>query len=67
MNDDGTCPTCGGEVAAQQSRTAKNLDLKALASSTTIEDDDEGAPWHFKLLMVALIAYLAWRFIDLFV
>jgi len=29
--------------------------------------DDEKTPWHFKLLVVALIAYLAWRIIDLFV
>ncbi len=29
--------------------------------------DDEKTPWHFKLLVVALIAYLSWRIVDLFV
>jgi hypothetical protein len=27
---------------------------------------DERAPWHFKLLVVALILYLGWRFVELF-
>lgn len=43
--------------------TAKNLDLKALASEG---DEDVRAPWHFKLLVAMLIAYLGWRVIDLF-
>lgn len=29
--------------------------------------DDEKTPWHFKLLVVALLAYLGWRIVDLFV
>ena len=29
--------------------------------------DDEKTPWHFKLLVTALIAYLGWRIIVLFV
>ena len=28
---------------------------------------DEKTPWHFKLLVAALLAYLGWRIIDLFV
>ena len=28
---------------------------------------DEKTPWHFKLLVVALITYLGWRIVDLFV
>ena len=27
--------------------------------------DDEKAPWHFKLLVVALVVYLGWRFADM--
>jgi hypothetical protein len=26
---------------------------------------DEKTPWHFKLLVVALVLYLGWRFSDL--
>ena len=25
----------------------------------------EGAPWHFKLLVAATVAYLGWRFVQL--
>ena len=28
--------------------------------------DDAKAPWHFKLLMVLVALYLAWRFAQLF-
>jgi hypothetical protein len=28
---------------------------------------DETAPWHFKLLVVMLVAYLGWRVVDIFV
>ncbi|MFZ8875797.1 MAG: hypothetical protein ACO3V0_00085 [Ilumatobacteraceae bacterium] len=27
---------------------------------------EERTPWHFKLLVVALIVYLGWRFVELF-
>lgn len=30
-------------------------------------DGDVGAPWHFKLLMVAVVAYLGWRAVELVV
>jgi hypothetical protein len=26
---------------------------------------DVGAPWHFKLLVVAVVAYLGWRAVEL--
>lgn len=66
MNDDGTCPTCGREVAAQQPITAKNLNLRKLAAGETGDDEDAKAPWHFKVLMVLLAAYLGWRVVQLF-
>jgi len=50
MNDDGTCPTCGKPVEAP---------------APPDEEEDEGAPWHFKLLVVALVAYLVWRIVQL--
>jgi hypothetical protein len=53
MNDDGTCPSCGRTIEQPTS---------ASASGT----DDEKAPWHFKLMVVALVAYLGWRFVEIF-
>ena len=52
MNDDGTCPTCGEVVIDPADHVA--------------EDVDEKAPWHFKLMIVALVVYLTWRLIQLF-
>ena len=37
-------------------------DLETPAPAT----DDEKAPWHFKLLVVALIVYLGYRFFEMF-
>jgi hypothetical protein len=51
--DDGRCPTCG-------------RDLDAAARETDAKLADEKAPWHFKLLVVALVVYLGWRFVQLF-
>lgn len=51
MNDDGTCPQCGAHVAEQQQAEAA---------------EEEKAPWHFKLLVVALVLYLGWRVVEIF-
>jgi hypothetical protein len=70
MNVDGTCPQCGRvvQVASIHGKvTAKNLDLKKLArSGSDTADDDVSVPWHFKLLVGALVIYLSWRVIQLF-
>lgn len=70
MNVDGTCPQCGRvvQVTTVNGRvTAKNLDLKKLArSGTNSVDEDVSVPWHFKLLVGALVIYLSWRVIQLF-
>lgn len=52
MHDDGTCPTCGDPL------------VEARGSETAV--DDEKAPWHFKLLVVAVVGYLGWRVVQLF-
>ena len=67
MNTDGTCPSCNRTVAAANIHgtiTPENLDLKRLAKVG--EEDDVSVPWHFRLLVGALIMYLSWRVIDLF-
>jgi hypothetical protein len=43
----GVCPTCGASVAAPTSPTAPAVTTRA--------------PWHFKLLLVALVLYLGYR------
>lgn len=58
MNADGTCPTCGKFLGAQRT-TARNLDLKKLAG------EDAKVPWHFKLLVAAVVIYLGWRVVQL--
>ena len=67
MNEDGTCPSCGRAVTAQQPITAKNLNLHRLAAGESGDEADMKAPWHFKLLMVMLGAYLVYRVFYLFV
>lgn len=67
MRPDGSCPRCGViiDASTRPQATARDLKLRDLASSTTSRgDDDDKAPWHFKLLVVALIGYIAWRIID---
>jgi hypothetical protein len=53
------------EAPVRQPITAKNLDLRRLAAGDEGEDSVK-APWHFKLLMVLLALYLAWRIVQLF-
>jgi hypothetical protein len=52
LNDDGTCPVCGGVVGESEARAARVA-------------KDESTPWHFKLLIVATVIYLGWRFVQL--
>lgn len=52
MNDDGTCPSCGRVVEEPK--------------VTDGTEDEDKAPWHFKLLVGALVVYLGWRFFQIF-
>ncbi len=45
MPPDGTCPTCGAQIA---------------------EPPSTRVPWHFWLLVAALVLYLGWRLVQLF-
>jgi hypothetical protein len=53
VNDDGTCPTCG-------------TDLDAPVATENDSAIDDKAPWHFKLMVVALVVYLVYRFGSMF-
>ena len=75
MQIDGSCPTCGRTLALADKPhlagsdtspvrppiTAENIDIRALAG------DDARAPWHFKMLVVAVVGYLVWRVVQLVV
>ena len=70
MREDGSCPSCGrtlDEPKVASTVTSRSLDQKKLAAGADGDEDDAKAPWHFKLLMVLLCAYLAWRVVDLFI
>jgi hypothetical protein len=60
---DGTCPTCGRPVATPERPatpiTADSLDLHELAG------EKAKVPWHFKVMVVALVVYLSWRLVQL--
>ena len=50
LREDGTCPTC--------EHTPDTADLaKATAAP-------QRAPWHFWVMVVALVAYLGWRLVQ---
>ena len=51
VKSDGTCPTCG--------RTVGEIERRA-----DVEADATPMPWHFKLLMLALVLYLGWRLVQ---
>ena len=69
---EGCCPKCGATIGQTDINgrlieplvTAKTLDLHALART---DGQDEKAPWHFKLLVSALVIYISWRVVSLFI
>lgn len=59
---DGGCPACGGEIEAPGLAASGQPTLRELSRMS-----GEKAPWHFKLLMAMLVAYLGWRLVAPFV
>jgi hypothetical protein len=49
MNADGSCPSCG----------------TVLVDPSSVATEAPKAPWHFKLLVAALVVYLSWRLVQL--
>jgi hypothetical protein len=79
LTTDGHCPQCGAVVAEDASTTESTsradgrtpamrrsqvgVDLRELAG-----DEAPGPlPWHFKLLVAMLVAYMGWRVVQIFV
>ena len=52
---DGSCPQCGDKIQLPEG-----------AQADETEAVDESTPWHFKLMVVAVVSYLGWRLIDVF-
>jgi len=72
MQPDGTCPSCGRSLAEAPEGSSSasgatggpgagsaKLDLRELAG------EDARTPWHFKLLVVAVVGYLGWRGVEM--
>lgn len=61
MRPDGSCPTCGQVLGRRTS-----LRPASVAAPTDADDENDraAAPWHFKLMLLALVVYLAWRGIQ---
>ncbi|MGH9271084.1 MAG: hypothetical protein ACRDZ2_07405 [Ilumatobacteraceae bacterium] len=55
MTQGGRCPTCDRPLERPESGDGE--DERA--------DRDERAPWHFKLLVAAVVVYLVWRVYQL--
>jgi hypothetical protein len=52
---DGSCPACGRVVA----------EPPAVGEDGTAVEDHPRAPWHFKVLLVLVVLYLGWRFLQM--
>lgn len=53
LNPDGTCPTCGRQVA------------EPTADAPPAEPEEwDRAPWHFKVLVAGVVGYLGWRLVE---
>jgi len=55
MTVEGHCPQCDADLLAPDPPPA-------LGETTAA---DEKVPWHFKLMVVLLVLYLGWRFLEL--
>jgi hypothetical protein len=52
---DGNCPTCGTQLERPNPPASNS------GSGSAPDEDKPSAPWHFKLLLVALVLYLGYR------
>jgi len=63
LHPDGTCPTCGRQVADPPPADAATADAAAPEGEET--KTRQRAPWHFKVLLVGVVIYLTYRFIQI--
>ena len=66
LNTDGSCPTCGRPVGEVEQRTEQVVAEPVVAEPVGEQlVADEATPWHFKLLIGAVVVYLTWRAIQM--
>ena len=66
LSPEGECRTCSSLIEADTEIPGRNVttaDLRAIAG----EEAPGPVPWHFKLMVVMLVAYLGWRVVQIFV
>ena len=69
MRPDGSCPDCGRVLPLVDARVGAAGDAAdpggeaggASEAGEGPEAEPPSAPWHFKVMLVALAVYLAWR------
>jgi hypothetical protein len=59
MTPEGHCPRCGNDLLAPDPEPVEGEDRASEDAGS------EGVPWHFKLMVVLLVIYLGWRFVQL--
>ncbi len=79
VQDDGRCPSCGAPIITprnlERARKGRGSSADALAvrsgrpQGTPVagqagDEVDQSTPWHFKVLLVALVIYLGWRLVQ---
>lgn len=62
LRSDGSCPSCETKVADPPAPSEEGNTTPDLPASAV---DVPKAPWHFKLLVIATVIYLGWRFVEL--
>jgi hypothetical protein len=55
LSAEGKCPTCGQAIEGP---------VTSVEPATGATTEAPAAPWHFKLLLVALVVYLAFRAVQ---
>ena len=54
LAEDGGCPGCGTVIA----------EPRPGADTAAVDPDLKSVPWHFWLLLVAVVVYLGWRLVQ---
>ena len=62
MTEEGACPSCGRVLEAPKAAAASAAGAKSVRE---LAGKEAKAPWHFKLLVAALVVYLGWRLVQL--
>lgn len=57
LHDDGTCPSCGASVDEAAVATRREAQAEEVAG-------DRKVPWHFWVMLVAVVGYLGWRLLE---